>query len=103
MKDLCYISSFSAQRAMSGIRNIRRRLASASSNVAMHIVVVGLDHHTSPVEVRERFAFRPSQMEPAYSGLLRPSGTPVHEAAILSTCNRVEVYAATATPDEAQD
>ncbi len=69
----------------------------------MHIVVVGLDHHTSPVEVRERFAFRASQMEPAYHGLLGPSGTPVHEAAILSTCNRVEVYAATPTPDEAQD
>ena len=61
----------------------------------MHIIVVGLDHHTSPVEVRERLAFETSQFEPAYRRLLEHPGTPVREAVILSTCNRVEVYAGT--------
>lgn len=56
----------------------------------MHIVVVGLDHHTSPVEVRERLAFRPSQLGSAFAALRDDVG--LHESAILSTCNRVEVY-----------
>ncbi len=56
----------------------------------MHIVVVGLDHHTSPVEVRERLAFRSSQLGAAYQALQTQVG--LQEAAIISTCNRVEVY-----------
>jgi glutamyl-tRNA reductase len=56
----------------------------------MHIFVIGLDHHTSPVEMRERLAFRPSQLGPAFRGLRDDVG--LREAAILSTCNRVEVY-----------
>jgi glutamyl-tRNA reductase len=59
----------------------------------MHILVVGLDHHTSPVAVRERLAFQPSHYEPAYQHLLESATTSVREAVILSTCNRVEVYA----------
>lgn len=56
----------------------------------MHIFVVGLDHHTSPVEVRERLAFRPSQLPAALLALRQDVG--LHEAVIVSTCNRVEVY-----------
>lgn len=56
----------------------------------MHILVIGLDHHTSPVDMRERLAFRPSQLASAFVGLLHDVG--LREAAILSTCNRVEVY-----------
>lgn len=40
--------------------------------------------------MRERLAFRPSQLAPAFDGLLHDVG--LREAAILSTCNRVEVY-----------
>jgi glutamyl-tRNA reductase len=58
----------------------------------MHILVVGLNHQTSPVAVRERLAFRPSQLESAYRVLLQGRDAPLREAAILSTCNRVEVY-----------
>jgi glutamyl-tRNA reductase len=58
----------------------------------MHILVIGLDHHTSPVEVREQVAFRPSQFAAAFEQLLSAPDAPLHEAAILSTCNRVEVY-----------
>jgi glutamyl-tRNA reductase len=61
----------------------------------MQIIVVGLDHHTSPVEVRERLAFRPSQFPDAFDRLLHAPDSPLDEAAILSTCNRVEVYGVT--------
>jgi glutamyl-tRNA reductase len=64
----------------------------------MQIVVVGLDHHTSPVEVREQLAFRPSQLPSAFEQLLAAPGEIVQEAAILSTCNRVEIYAGTHDP-----
>ena len=60
----------------------------------MNIVVIGLSHHSSPVELRERFAFDEGRVPEALK-LLRDSGT-VGEAVILSTCNRVEIYAATA-------
>ena len=62
----------------------------------MSLLVIGLSHHTSPVIVRERFAFAEAKI-PATLSLLRESGT-VEEAVILSTCNRVEIYAATALP-----
>ncbi len=59
----------------------------------MSVVVVGLNHRTAPVEVRERFAFAEPDI-PAALERLRASGL-VAEAVILSTCNRVELYAAT--------
>lgn len=57
------------------------------------IVVIGLSHHSSPVALRERFAFAEARV-PAVLGLLRDEGI-ADEAVILSTCNRVEIYAAT--------
>ena len=57
------------------------------------IVVLGLSHHTSPVALRERFAFGEARV-PAVLQLLREQKI-VEEAVILSTCNRVEIYAAT--------
>lgn len=62
----------------------------------MNLVVIGLSHHTSPVELRERFAFAETKIPDALKSL-RESGI-VEEAVILSTCNRVEIYAA--TPNE---
>jgi glutamyl-tRNA reductase len=57
------------------------------------IVVLGLSHHSSPVELRERFAFGEARI-PAVLQLLREQGI-ADEAVILSTCNRVEIYAST--------
>ena len=62
----------------------------------MRLVVIGLSHHTCPVTVRERFAFAEAKI-PAALELLRQSGL-VQEAVIVSTCNRVEIYAATELP-----
>jgi len=62
----------------------------------MPLIVIGLSHHTSPVHVRERFAFAEARI-PATLELLRTTGV-ADEAVILSTCNRVEMYAATTQP-----
>lgn len=51
--------------------------------------VVGLSHHTAPVALRERLAFRAEDISKALNGILAHG---FHEAVILSTCNRVEVY-----------
>jgi glutamyl-tRNA reductase len=59
----------------------------------MPLVVLGLSHHSSPVALRERFAFGEARI-PAALQLLRDSGA-AEEAVILSTCNRVEIYAVT--------
>ncbi len=59
----------------------------------MSIVVVGLSHRTSPVELRERFAFVETKIPEALHKI-RSNGLAT-EAVILSTCNRVELYIAT--------
>lgn len=64
----------------------------------MPIVVIGLSHHSSPVEVRERFAID-SKRVPELLQQLRSSRR-ADEAVILSTCNRVELYAV--TPNDPQ-
>jgi len=56
----------------------------------MSLFTLGLNHQTAPVAVRERIAFTPDALGHALRDLLgRPK---VREAAILSTCNRTEVY-----------
>jgi glutamyl-tRNA reductase len=63
----------------------------------MPIVVIGLSHRTSPVEVRERFAFT----EAAVGETLRRlrGARLAEEGVILSTCNRVELYAVVGSDD----
>jgi len=63
----------------------------------MHIVLVGVNHKSCPIEVRERLAFRTEQLPAAYATLRGDLGLP--EALILSTCNRVEIYAGVAQLD----
>ena len=63
----------------------------------MPLLILGLSHHSSPVTVRERFAFAESAIPEALRKLR--AGGLFREAVILSTCNRVEIYAATAVAD----
>ncbi len=58
----------------------------------MHIVVVGLNHKTAPVEIREKVALGADDMAPVLAELKASPG--VVEAALLSTCNRCEAYVA---------
>src|ERR1017187_3993837 len=91
-----------ARTAMPGVL-LSCHLSLVTSHVPrMNVVVIGLSHHSSPVELRERFAFAETEIPGALKSLCE-SGV-ADEAAILSTCNRVEIYAATAlTPDAAGD
>jgi glutamyl-tRNA reductase len=56
----------------------------------MHLLAVGLNHQTAPVAIRERAAFAPDRLTEALHDL-RHQGA-ADEAAILSTCNRTELY-----------
>ncbi len=56
----------------------------------MSLFALGLNHTTAPVAVRERVAFAPDALGDALRNLTRAQA--VKEAAILSTCNRTEVY-----------
>ncbi|MPZ48936.1 MAG: glutamyl-tRNA reductase [Dehalococcoidia bacterium] len=60
----------------------------------MHISVTGLSHKTAPVELRELFAFSADAVVPALQRLPKDLGG----AAIISTCNRTELYLATEEP-----
>jgi glutamyl-tRNA reductase len=66
----------------------------------VYVSVTGVSHHETPVELRERFAFAGNQLVPALQKL--PSN--VGAGAVLSTCNRSEIYLATehaVSPEEA--
>lgn len=56
----------------------------------MPLIVLGLNHETAPIAVRERLAFAPVDLPIALHDLVAEQG--VFEAAILSTCNRTEIY-----------
>jgi glutamyl-tRNA reductase (EC 1.2.1.70) len=58
----------------------------------MNIAVVGLSHKTATVEVREKLSIAEARMEEAIARL--KSYPHITEAAILSTCNRMEIYVA---------
>ncbi len=56
----------------------------------MNIAVVGLSHKTAPVEVREKLSIQEAKMESVVQELC--SYPHIEEVAILSTCNRLEIY-----------
>jgi len=72
-----------------------------SKSITVQVYALGINHHTAPVNIREQVAFDPTRLEQALHDLL--GGGPVREAAILSTCNRTELYCATEEPAAAVD
>jgi len=65
----------------------------------MELLVIGLNHHTAPIAIRECLAFSEGKLEDALSKVhALPS---LKEDMILSTCNRVEVYAAARETEKA--
>ena len=60
----------------------------------MHILLVGLNHKSAPLEVREKVSFPREQLPQALALLREQAG----EGVILSTCNRTEVYLASKSP-----
>lgn len=62
----------------------------------MRLIALGLNHNSAPLELRGRFAFALDQLRPALQGFReRTPLSPAHpEVALLSTCNRTELYCA---------
>ena len=56
----------------------------------MHVMVMGLNYRTAPVEVRERFSFVESELQGALEELKHMKS--VLEGVIIATCNRTEIY-----------
>jgi glutamyl-tRNA reductase len=63
------------------------------------ILIVGVNYRNAPVEVREQLSFSDGLLDQALQQLI--ATTPIEEGAIVSTCNRVEVIAATLDGDSA--
>ncbi len=72
-------------------------------NSKMAVWALGINHHTAPLDLRGRFAFALDQIAPTLHGLRQALGqsasepnAPEHhiESAIISTCNRTEIYCA---------
>ncbi|MDE2594537.1 MAG: glutamyl-tRNA reductase [Burkholderiales bacterium] len=64
----------------------------------MTVLTLGLNHQTAAVDLRGRFAFAVEQLVPALQTLHGQLTTPAHsEVALLSTCNRTELYCAAAS------
>jgi len=73
----------------------------------MQLLAVGLNHTTAPVSLREQLALAPDQLGQAVQAARgwfaridpQAGGVQMDEAAILSTCNRTELYAASKAPN----
>ena len=61
------------------------------------IFTLGINHHSAPLAIRERVAFHAEKLHQALGDLTR--NQPVKEVAILSTCNRTEIYCSAETPE----
>ncbi|CCH68287.1 Glutamyl-tRNA reductase [Richelia intracellularis HH01] len=64
----------------------------------MYIAVVGLSHKTASVEIREKLSVPEPQLKDAITQLT--SYSQIREVAILSTCNRLEIYVVTETTEK---
>ena len=60
----------------------------------MSVFALGLNHTTAPLDLRGRLAFAPEQLAPALHGLRERLQRKLPEAALVSTCNRTELYVA---------
>jgi len=67
----------------------------------MTLITLGLNHKTTPVEMRERLAFTPENLSSAVKSLSELEC--VSEAAILSTCNRTELYCSSKPCDSSKN
>ena len=65
----------------------------------MQLFAFGVNHHTAPLDVREQLTFPDNTLEDALHDLV--GHNPIKEAAIVSTCNRTEIYCSTEKPNVA--
>ncbi len=68
----------------------------------MQLLTLGLNHQTAPLALRERVSFPGETLRAALLDLRERLAPVAPESAILSTCNRTEIYCATRAPHDAQ-
>jgi glutamyl-tRNA reductase len=74
-------------------------MSAAKAGPTLDVVVLGVSHRTAPLPLREKLTVPPEQMDATLVELKTLPG--VREIALLSTCNRVEIYAVTSDADAA--
>src|SRR5215208_6288174 len=67
----------------------------------MQMLLLGVSHKTAPLDLREKLDFSSRDVGAAVEALATKSSAA--ESVVLSTCNRSEVYVASAAPDRARD
>ncbi|MBA0607102.1 hypothetical protein Godav_019460 [Gossypium davidsonii] len=76
--------------ALSALQQLKTSAADRYTKERSSIVVIGLSVHTAPVEMREKLAIPEAEMPRAIGELCGLNH--IEEAAVLSTCNRMEIY-----------
>ena len=66
-------------------------------SAAVNVLALGLNHTTAPLDLRGRLAFSPEQLAPALHNLRDRLQRKLPEAALVSTCNRTELYVSAGT------
>ncbi|MGB0344549.1 MAG: glutamyl-tRNA reductase [Coraliomargarita sp.] len=67
-----------------------------SADPLQSLFVFGCSHHSTPIEVRERFTLAPEQADALRHNLIQTPG--LHECLVLGTCNRTEIYGLARSP-----
>ncbi len=89
----CWRHRFSGRRS----RRVPQIPGPLATICLVSVLALGLNHTTAPLDLRGRLAFAPEQLAPALQGLRERLQRSVPEAALVSTCNRTELYVATPT------
>ena len=71
---------------------VKRLRRVAAAETALDVFVVGLSHHNAAVETREKLAIPEGEWSVSASEIVDGSNGDIEEAAVLSTCNRFELY-----------
>src|SRR5690606_5948284 len=93
----CALPSYRGLRLLAG-RARRLRGPSEGRGMKGELVVVGVSHRSAPVELRERLSLTLRELGPELEAALGDAS--LREAMLISTCNRVELYAAVDDPVE---
>lgn len=88
-KSCIYASTTTADTTTSSVES-KKKSSRKKSTDALEVIVLGLSHHNAKVDVREKLAIPEDQWNEASSSLREYDS--ISEAAILSTCNRFEIY-----------
>ncbi|WJX63413.1 Glutamyl-tRNA reductase 1, chloroplastic [Trifolium repens] len=86
----CEASSSDNANSVSALQQLKTSAADRYTKEKSSIVVIGLSVHTTPVEMREKLAIPEAEWPRAIGELCNLNH--IEEAAVLSTCNRMEIY-----------